>query len=416
MKKTYTVLIAMLLMMAASAQNYNAGPAYLAGTAWAAQTAIDHASPYTGAITVGNGGNWTLGGNITSKHKSNSNNYSSINTAVEQLEVITFSGTGTYSGAQTTALGTGNAIDGYAAIDATTTGASFVLPLGNATTAFPMTVPVGSPITAAYYDGGTAPGAGFTVSGTPNVFVNKPFYDVQAKVIANYTLSYPAGLVSMGHDAIVYTTTGSSFLLSANLPATFFPSGGTVTANLAGSGNLALFFATNASVAVAVNFISFRATPQQGSVLLNWNVGQEDNTKQYLVMRSADGSNWQSIGTVAATSSTAYRYTDTNPLSGKSYYRIAEVDNSTKQTFSEIRLVNESTGAITVLPTITTGIVMVRGNAAGLSNINVIDQLGHVLITVRGNGSTAVQVDLSRLSKGWYYIYTLNSCTKVMKE
>ncbi|HEY4108213.1 glycine-rich domain-containing protein [Puia sp.] len=107
-----------------------------------------------------------------------------------------------------------------------------------------------------------------------------------------------------------------------------------------------------------VNWQSFTAKYAAGSVQLNWTVSLENNNLQYEIERAADGINFTAIASLPGNGSTNnasgdntgtgtgtgsdnayprhYTYTDPNPFSGLSYYRIKQTDLDGKFTYSKI--------------------------------------------------------------------------------
>ncbi len=98
--------------------------------------------------------------------------------------------------------------------------------------------------------------------------------------------------------------------------------------------------------ALPVEWLSFqlRTSAAPAMVQLFWQTAQEQNTVYFEVERSREPHQFEKIGRVTAEGNSAvvntYNYTDTKPLSGVSYYRIKQVDNDGKFTFSEIRVAN----------------------------------------------------------------------------
>jgi hypothetical protein len=76
------------------------------------------------------------------------------------------------------------------------------------------------------------------------------------------------------------------------------------------------------------------------TVTLNWNTQLEINFSHFTIERSADGSNWQDIGTIQAVGNSAiqtdYSYTDEQPLTGMNYYRLVLVNMDNSSTYSQV--------------------------------------------------------------------------------
>jgi hypothetical protein len=91
------------------------------------------------------------------------------------------------------------------------------------------------------------------------------------------------------------------------------------------------------------------------TVTLDWNTAQEMNSSHITILRSADGSTWNEIGTVQAKGNsaltTAYSFVDEHPLTGNNFYRLQLVDIDNSYTYSDEKVIRTATiGAITFFP------------------------------------------------------------------
>ncbi len=72
----------------------------------------------------------------------------------------------------------------------------------------------------------------------------------------------------------------------------------------------------------------------------------EENFSHFTIERSADGANWEQIGTVQAKGNSAvqtdYNYTDEQPLAGTNYYRLTLVNMDDSYMYSQDRQVMQS--------------------------------------------------------------------------
>lgn len=86
----------------------------------------------------------------------------------------------------------------------------------------------------------------------------------------------------------------------------------------------------NLSATLPVKLSGFTATRKNDQVVLNWKTTQENNSKEFIVERSADGAYFTAIGKVKAAGNTAittrYAFTDVQPLQGNNFYRLNQVD------------------------------------------------------------------------------------------
>ena len=82
----------------------------------------------------------------------------------------------------------------------------------------------------------------------------------------------------------------------------------------------------------------FEGEEVNGNAELAWSVLSENDNRGFEVERSADGAKFEALGFVEANGNGKgeYAFTDQSPLSGKSYYRIKQLDYSGAYAFSEV--------------------------------------------------------------------------------
>ena len=84
----------------------------------------------------------------------------------------------------------------------------------------------------------------------------------------------------------------------------------------------------------------FNALLNGNAVSISWETQIETNAGHFTIERSADGSNWEAIGTVNAKGNSSiagyYSFTDASPLSGSNYYRLQMVDLDGNEAASKI--------------------------------------------------------------------------------
>jgi hypothetical protein len=93
-----------------------------------------------------------------------------------------------------------------------------------------------------------------------------------------------------------------------------------------------------AGTALPVNFTSFSANCENGTVSLSWKTAQEQNSHRFSIQKNTAGG-WQEIGTLAAAgqsnSERSYHFTEKRILAGNQY-RIVEYDLDGKTTISPV--------------------------------------------------------------------------------
>ncbi|MFD1551137.1 hypothetical protein DNU06_03935 [Putridiphycobacter roseus] len=159
-------------------------------------------------------------------------------------------------------------------------------------------------------------------------------------------------------------------------------------------------------------------------VALNWQTASEINNDYFTLERSSNGADWNSFEKVkgAGNSSTTINYEalDKTPFPGISYYRLKQTDFNGNNIYSEsISVLINTENDIHLFPNPTTYLLTITGNAQELSVINIYNMLGqdvtnHIQKTVKSGAE--IQLDLSELETGIYYIKTKSKSSKVVKE
>ncbi|HQQ98846.1 MAG TPA: T9SS type A sorting domain-containing protein, partial [Cyclobacteriaceae bacterium] len=94
------------------------------------------------------------------------------------------------------------------------------------------------------------------------------------------------------------------------------------------------------STPLPIELVSFKATAKGKVVDAEWVTASEKNNNYFVLESSSDAEQWTEVafvkgkGTVTTTS--YYTAVDTNPLAGKSYYRLKQVDFDGKYSYSRI--------------------------------------------------------------------------------
>ncbi|MEJ0101382.1 MAG: hypothetical protein WDO19_01995 [Bacteroidota bacterium] len=105
----------------------------------------------------------------------------------------------------------------------------------------------------------------------------------------------------------------------------------------------AAVYTITTSTVLPVKLAAWEATPLPGKVQLEWTTATETNTSHFVIERSVDGNIFTPVAEIPANhnSQAAIQYSkeDTDPLPGKSYYRLKMVDLDGKFEYSVIRVV-----------------------------------------------------------------------------
>jgi hypothetical protein len=167
-----------------------------------------------------------------------------------------------------------------------------------------------------------------------------------------------------------------------------------------------------------MDLIYFKGSLQNNATYLDWETANEVNTASFLVERSTDGNNFNTIGTVAAhgnaTGTFQYAYIDNDVTRQSSlviYYRLKLVDIDGAYKYSNIITISlaDITGAVTASPNPMSNEVNVTMQAAtaGTAQWKLIDNTGRVVLQNTAElrkGNNSLVINVSKLSVGLYYL------------
>lgn len=95
-----------------------------------------------------------------------------------------------------------------------------------------------------------------------------------------------------------------------------------------------------------IELLSFQGRSTQSRIVLDWSTASEENFDYFSIERSQDARSFEAIGTVSGVGNSEtiinYSFDDTNPLAGRSYYRLKAVDLDGTFEYSQIILVDFS--------------------------------------------------------------------------
>lgn len=149
---------------------------------------------------------------------------------------------------------------------------------------------------------------------------------------------------------------------------------------------------------------------KQTSSMLSWQTFQELNSSRFIIERSADGSDFATIGSIAAAgtsnSTLNYQFIDEAPLKGNNYYRLKAVDKNDSYAYSAVKLLNfgDLTGIISITPNPAKDkiAVTVGGNTKTLK-VSLVSTSGQRLATYTMTGQY-LEAKLPVIAAGVYYV------------
>ncbi len=168
---------------------------------------------------------------------------------------------------------------------------------------------------------------------------------------------------------------------------------------------------------IPVELVSFNATTNGNSVLLNWVTASEVNNRGFEIERRYNDNLWSSIGYVSGKGTTSemqyYSYTDKNLQTGSYTYRLKQLDFDGSYAYSNEVEVDISAPVVFELsqnypnpfnPATTITYSIPQASQVSLKVFNMLGQEVAILVNgVKDAGVHKVDLDASGLSSGIYF-------------
>lgn len=165
---------------------------------------------------------------------------------------------------------------------------------------------------------------------------------------------------------------------------------------------------------------SFSGTNKNGINTLQWLTVTEINSRSFDIERSADGTHFETAGTVAAagnnTTGKSYSFNDVKALPGINYYRLKQTDNNNHMEYSGVITVkNSGNYSLSVYPNPTGNQIIVNG----LKEKNAVYRIINTLRQMEQKGNLLPNnnsIGIPSLPKGIYYILIEDQAIKFIKQ
>ena len=161
-----------------------------------------------------------------------------------------------------------------------------------------------------------------------------------------------------------------------------------------------------------VSWLDFTAQKKDNTVHLRWSTANEQNSDEFIVQHSTNGSSYTTIGNIAAAGNSVllqqYSFVHSNPATGVNYYRILQRDIDGRSTYSKVVSVIYTTQnrPIILYPNpVTAGRLTLQLTKA--ATITLYNSSG-VLVMTRNLLAGTQQLNISKLAKGLYHLKAAN--------
>ncbi|MFN3405605.1 MAG: T9SS type A sorting domain-containing protein [Cytophagaceae bacterium] len=164
-----------------------------------------------------------------------------------------------------------------------------------------------------------------------------------------------------------------------------------------------------------VNLINFNGKLKDGLVELNWSTASEKNNDYFEILKSSDGVNFTSIGTVKGNGNSnhkiSYQYYDYSPSETGNYYKLKQVDYDGKSEYSStIHVGNAGSNSIKVVKKGDEYQLLISSDASTEVKVNVYSLEGRQILATSifvQEGSSIHNLDLPSSGRGIYMLQAI---------
>ncbi|MBP6153625.1 MAG: T9SS type A sorting domain-containing protein [Chitinophagales bacterium] len=198
--------------------------------------------------------------------------------------------------------------------------------------------------------------------------------------------------------------------------------------------NLSIIMGGNPNFTLPLELLQFSGRHETPNNLLSWTTASEKNTSRFNIERSADGLDFETIGTVLAagnsTTIKSYAFIDTKPFFGDNLYRLKMIDADETFTYSKlisIKVNNENntqlpSGIHKIYPNPTNATLSVDFNSQdenALYNMMIYDVTGKIQYFKSEQlsfGINKLEFDVSNLANGQYVLAITQPAKRITYE
>jgi hypothetical protein len=175
-----------------------------------------------------------------------------------------------------------------------------------------------------------------------------------------------------------------------------------------------------------VSLLAFNGKRNGEAIELTWSTATEFNNKGFYLEKSSNGREFSSIAFIATKATNGnsnsilqYDHTDTRPFNSVNYYRLKQVDNDGRNSYSNIIMIKQEKGNMAVGKLYPNPVQdMLNINVDVLSNdeaeIIIIDNKGAVVLRANKQlpaGENNISINIASLSKGIYHVQVVSKTT-----
>ncbi|MDQ6762393.1 MAG: T9SS type A sorting domain-containing protein [Bacteroidota bacterium] len=168
---------------------------------------------------------------------------------------------------------------------------------------------------------------------------------------------------------------------------------------------------TRATITLAVTGMKVSAHKKDNNKAeIDWSTYSEENNKGFVIQRSRDGVDFDSIGFRQSTApegrGASYSFIDLNAFNGENYYRLMQIDNNNRTGFSAVASVKlQKNNSLRIYPNpVRNNLSIYIGEDINNAQLRIVNANGQVVKRSSVSGSGHVDIDVNGLSKGVYSV------------
>ncbi|HTE25130.1 PQQ-dependent sugar dehydrogenase [Flavitalea sp.] len=259
----------------------------------------------------------------------------------------------------------------------------------------------------------------------PNSDVNLRIYLTEQEFLdlkdATNSLNQPSGITGVSNlgifknsDPCAASITGAIAPVINNYQLTRNSNGYVLHVTIS---SFSTFYIANSTALLPLGLIKFNGNLVNGVTQLKWITQEEENTVNYIVQRSLNGLDFDSIATVKAQGgSFKHNYQATDPAvtsmpGSKVFYRLKVNDVNGGYSYSDIVSIglNNKKGTVTARPNPVYNLATIDINAIAAESVklDLTDNTGKVIKQIRATvskGNNSININMSMLQAGMYYL------------
>lgn len=183
----------------------------------------------------------------------------------------------------------------------------------------------------------------------------------------------------------------------------------------AGSSSAPVSYTIITAEPLPLQLTAFSGYAREQQTVLEWTTEEEKNVSHFDILRSTNGSQWATIGSVKAQSRPAanhYSFTDQHPYSGINLYKLQMTDLDKSNSYSKVIIVSHNIAAARMItaPNPFTEYISIKLQQTEQDeaiSVVIYDSKGAISVADHfkgANGSTSLHLDVTHLPPGNYYL------------